>query len=93
MSNPVDGLMKKVIGFVRRELGEVEGYIIKEGKSRITVLIFVGNNPSGIRTIKLVFNKNNRSVRVYSRARSFDLRLKKFISRILEGAFDEGIAA
>lgn len=93
MSGFVEDVMRKVVGFLRRELGDVEGYIAKEGKSKVTVLIFLGNNPSGIRTIKLVFNKNNKSVRVYSRIKSLDLKLKRFISRILAGASNEGIAA
>lgn len=82
MKMRVDYLVKNLANFIKREIGYVEGVVVKEAKTKVTILYFLENNIWDVKVIKVVLNKNTGRVRVFTGRRSIDIRLRRYLGRI-----------
>ncbi|MEM1628989.1 MAG: hypothetical protein QW551_06940 [Desulfurococcaceae archaeon] len=83
-SSQLNEILEKLVNYLRREVGDVVYYEIRERKSKYEVYLKMDKNPMEISTMKLVFSKTGTKFRIFTGRVSLDLRLKRLVNRVVK---------
>lgn len=78
----VEYLVENLAKYIKREIGYIEGVVVKEAKTKVVILYFLESNIWDVKVIKVILNKNNGRIRVFTGRKSIDTRLKRYLERI-----------
>jgi len=85
----VKNIVERVISYLKKE-GFYANYCeIREHRGKFEVFLKLERNIAGLSTIKIVFSKRGEKFYVFTGKTSLDLRLKRFIERVLEAERSE----
>ncbi|MEM4952891.1 MAG: hypothetical protein QXR51_02110 [Desulfurococcaceae archaeon] len=76
-------LVEKIAHELRRDNINISTCEIRDKKSRYEIYFRLDENRAELSKIKIIINKNELKIRVFTGKTSFDLRLKKLIKREL----------
>ncbi|MEM0002271.1 MAG: hypothetical protein QXS24_03065 [Desulfurococcaceae archaeon] len=76
-------LVEKIAQELRRDNINISTCEIRDKKSRYEIYFRLDENRAELSKIKIIINKNELKIRVFTGKTSFDLRLKKLIKREL----------
>ncbi len=85
----VKNVVERVISYLRKERFYVNYCEIREHRGKFEVFLKLERNIAGLSTIKIVFSKRGKKFFVFTGKTSLDLRLKRFIGRIVEAERSE----
>ncbi|MCC6034284.1 MAG: hypothetical protein LM567_02135 [Desulfurococcaceae archaeon] len=85
----VKNIVERVVNYLRREGFYVNYCEIREHRGKFEILLKLERNIAGLSIIKIVFSKKGEKLFVFTGKTSLDLRLKRFIKRIIEAERSE----